>query len=63
MADQGVVIAFEADADSGNQQQQAAGQQRLLFASSTSAALAETSGAGRHVFFRTRKLQRVAEAF
>ncbi len=66
LASQGAVtMAFEADSDGqadGQQQQQQ--QQRISFgASAVSPALVETSGVGRHLYFRTRKLQRVAEAF
>ena len=60
LADQGAVpFSFEADSESQND----ALQPRMSFASSTSPALLETTGVGRHLFFKTRKLQRVAEAF
>jgi ribonuclease H2 subunit A len=52
-----LTIEFESDADSQNEQQ------RLSFGSSTSKAMVESSGVGRHLFYRTRKLQRVNEAF
>ena len=38
-------------------------QQRLSFATASSASLPETSGAGRHPYFRVRKLQRLTECF
>ena len=38
-------------------------QQRLSFAPANSAALVETSAAGRHPYFRVRKLQRLTECF
>lgn len=51
-------IEFESDADAQNSNEQ----QRLSFGSSTGK-MVESSGVGRHLFYRTRKLQRVNEAF
>ncbi|KAG1672118.1 hypothetical protein FOA52_001705 [Chlamydomonas sp. UWO 241] len=61
-----VGMAFEADAGRGDGTEDgpSRGQTKLVVPSCTSAALAETSaGSSRHIYFRTRKLQRVAEAF
>ena len=60
LAEQGAIaLSFEADSDCQNDAQQP----RITCASATSPALLETSGAGRPLYFKTRKLQRVAEAF
>ncbi|KXZ50898.1 hypothetical protein GPECTOR_14g146 [Gonium pectorale] len=58
-----VSVKFEADeaAESGDAGRP--GQQRLNFASSSGSGMVETSGLGRHTYFRFRKLQRVTEAF
>ncbi|GIL44730.1 hypothetical protein Vafri_2246 [Volvox africanus] len=58
-----VSIKFEADdaVDGGGASSSA--QQRLNFARTGGTGLVESSGLGRHTFFRARKLQRVSEAF
>jgi ribonuclease H2 subunit A len=67
-------MSFEADTEEGSGGGAGAGssagrgtQQRLSFAAAGSAVPAgpvvETSGVGRHAFFRIRKLQRVGEVF
>ncbi len=60
-------VKFEADEEADGGQGGGAGcgaqQQRLNFGRAGGAALLESSGLGRHTYFRLRKLQRVAEAF
>ncbi len=64
-----MTMAFEADTDEGASAGEGGGksggvQQRISFAAAGgSAAGIESSGAGRHAFFRARKLQRVGEVF
>ncbi|PNW69995.1 hypothetical protein CHLRE_17g701350v5 [Chlamydomonas reinhardtii] len=63
---EGVGLKFEADEqgdDKDGGAAAAAGQQRLAFARPGGAGMLESSGLGRHTFFRMRKLQRIAEAF
>lgn len=64
LEEEAVAIKWEAD-DGGSD---GAGQQRISFApaggaGSKAGALTETSGAGRHSYFRFRKLQRLNECF
>ena len=55
-----LTIEFESDADGKADESQ----QKLSFGSSaTSKAMVESTGMGRHLFYRTRKLQRINEGF
>ena len=58
-----VTMKFEADEAADANGAGGPAQQRLNFARPSGVGLTETSGLGRHTFFRTRKLQRVTEAF
>ncbi|GLC33244.1 hypothetical protein PLESTB_000355300 [Pleodorina starrii] len=58
-----VSIKFEADEAADGDAANGPAQQRLNFARPGGAGLVESSGLGRHTFFRARKLQRVTEAF
>jgi len=58
----------DAEAEAGNAASNGpngggAGQQRLTFAGKRQADVLETSGLGRHSYFRARKLQRITAFF
>ncbi|EFJ49302.1 hypothetical protein VOLCADRAFT_104408 [Volvox carteri f. nagariensis] len=58
-----ISVNFEADDAADGLGTSGSSQQRLNFVRPGGAGVVETSGLGRHTFFRSRKLQRVAEAF
>lgn len=58
-----ISMKFEADEEDGGGSMYGPVQQRLNLVRASAVGIVESSGLGRHVFFRARKLQRVNEVF